>query len=344
MIFDVIIIGSGPGGCATAIKCANKGLKVLLIEAKAFPRSHPGETLHPGIEPLLKQLGVVDSVLNAGFLRHKGNWVEWEGERKFAAFGQKESEIWEGFQAWRADFDNILLNQARSLGVQILQPCQASSLLVHDGIIGVETSQGAIRASKLVDASGGNHWLARQLNLPINYHSPHLIAYYGYARGECPKRDDAPAIVASPNGWTWTAKVKPQLYQWTRLSFDKQDIEKNWLPAEFQDLKNERKMRGADVTWRIVSQPAGNGYFMVGDAAMVLDPASSHGVLKAIMSGMMAGHLIASELLNKITEQQAVLHYCEWINNWFHNDVEQLSKLYGMLPNPPAWILNEYIL
>ena len=115
-------------------------------------------------------------------------------------------------------------------------------------------------------------------------------------------------------------------------------MEKNWLPAEFEELKIEHKMRGADVTWRIVSQPAGNGYFLVGDAAMVLDPASSHGVLKAIMSGMMAGHLIASELLDKITEQEAVLYYCEWINNWFRNDVEQLSKLYAMLPNPPAWV------
>ncbi len=340
MIFDIIIIGSGPAGSATAIKCAQNGLKVVLIEAKEFPRSHPGETLHPGIEPLLNELGVVESVLNAGFLRHQGNWVEWESERKFVAFSQKESEVWQGFQAWRADFDSILLNRVRSLGVKVLQPCQASNLLISEGkIIGVETSQGVLKASKIVDASGGNHWLARQLNLPINYHSPRLIAHYGYAQGECPQRDNAPAIVADANGWTWTAKVKPQLYQWTRLSFDEQAMEKNWLPAEFQELKVEHKMRGADVTWRIVSQPAGNGYFLVGDAAMVLDPASSHGVLKAIMSGMMAGHLIASELLEKITEEEAVLYYCEWINNWFRNDFEQLSQLYGMLPNPPAWIL-----
>lgn len=340
MVFDVIIIGSGPAGSATAIKCAQKGLKVVLIEAKEFPRSHPGETLHPGIEPLLNQLGVVESVLNAGFLRHQGNWVEWESDRKFVTFGENESEVWQGFQAWRADFDSILLNRAKTLGVKVLQPCLASTLLINEGkIIGVETSQGVLKASKIVDASGGNHWLARQLHLPINYHSPRLIAHYGYAQGECPKRDDAPAIVADTNGWTWTAKVKPQLYQWTRLSFDEQAMEKNWLPAEFEELKIEHKMRGADVTWRIVSQPAGNGYFLVGDAAMVLDPASSHGVLKAIMSGMMAGHLIASELLDKITEHEAVLYYCEWINNWFRNDVEQLSKLYGMLPNPPAWVL-----
>ncbi|MDF0681974.1 MAG: hypothetical protein P0116_13530 [Candidatus Nitrosocosmicus sp.] len=31
---------------------------------------------------------------------------------------------------------------------------------------------------------------------------------------------------------------------------------------------------------------------LVGDSASVIDPLSSHGVIKNIMSGMMAGHLI----------------------------------------------------
>ncbi|MBA4535538.1 hypothetical protein H1196_23700 [Brevibacillus halotolerans] len=51
---------------------------------------------------------------------------------------------------------------------------------------------------------------------------------------------------------------------------------------------------GADMTWRVITQLGGpGGYFLIGDAATVLDPASSHGVLKAVMSGMMAGNLIA---------------------------------------------------
>lgn len=336
---DVLVIGSGPGGSATAISCAMEGLKVILIEAKSFPRSHPGETLHPGIEPLLKQLGVIDAVLAAGFLRHQGNWVQWEGECKFVPFAQEESEIWYGFQAWRCSFDKILLHRAQALGVKILQPCQARRLIINNRkIIGVETSQGVIKASKIVDAAGSNHWLAKQLKLAIDYRSPRLIAYYGYAHGECSVRDDAPAIVADSDGWTWTAKVQPNLYQWTRLLFGEQQIPRQWLPEEFQQLKIHEKIRGADVTWRVVSLPAGDNFFMVGDAAMVLDPASSHGVLKAIMSAMMAAHLIVSEISNKITEKQAILHYSQWIKKWFESDIEQLSKLYAMLPNPPAWV------
>ncbi|ARV57802.1 FAD-dependent oxidoreductase [Nostocales cyanobacterium HT-58-2] len=332
--FDVLVIGSGPAGSAAAIACAQGGLRVVLIERELFPRSHPGETLHPGVEPLLKQLGVIEPVLAAGFLRHTGNWVKWEAEKHFASFGEDDSGAWLGFQAWRADFDKILLNRAKTLGVEVLQPCQASRLLM-DGckVVGVETSQGTLRASQVVDATGSHHWLARQLELQINYHSPRLIAYYGYATGECPARDDAPAIVADSDGWTWTARVRPQLYQWTRLSLVSRKMQKDWLPDEFHGLKSYQKMQAADVTWRIVSQPAGAGYFIVGDAAMVLDPASSHGVLKAIMSGIMAGHLIAAELLGNLTEQQATQQYCQWIHNWFQHDVENLSKLYAILPN-----------
>jgi flavin-dependent dehydrogenase len=340
---DVLVVGSGPAGSATAIWCALQGLRVVLIERELFGRSHPGETLHPGVEPLLKQLGVIEPVLQAGFLRHTGNWVQWEAANQFVPFGEDESGAWLGFQAWRADFDTIVLNRAKYLGVTVLQPCRASRLLV-DGcrVVGVETSQGAFRASKVVDAAGSHHWLARQLGLQIHYHSPRLIAHYGYVSGECPARDDAPAIVADSCGWTWTARVRSQLYQWTRLSFVGQKIQKDWLPEEFQGLKIHQKRRTSDVTWRIVSQPAGQGYFMVGDAAMVLDPASSHGVLKAIMSGMMAGHLIASELLGKITEQQAIQQYCQWIHQWFRHDVENLGRLYAKLPNPPLYCAQSF--
>ncbi len=36
--WDVIVIGAGPAGSAAAISCARRGLKVALVDAKAFPR------------------------------------------------------------------------------------------------------------------------------------------------------------------------------------------------------------------------------------------------------------------------------------------------------------------
>lgn len=77
----VIVVGSGPSGVATAISCALKGLKVVIIESESFPSYRPGETLHPGIDTLLKELGVIKQVQLAGFIRHRGHWIKWDGEQ-----------------------------------------------------------------------------------------------------------------------------------------------------------------------------------------------------------------------------------------------------------------------
>lgn len=335
---DVAIVGSGPAGSAAAIWCATSGLRVTVIECEQFPRERPGETLHPGIEPLLSQLGVADRVLSAGFLRHEGNWVEWEGDRRFVPFGADDAGPWRGFQAWRADFDAILLNRAIELGVEVRQPCRALRPIVSENrIVGVVTSDGTTLSSFVIDATGRQHWLARQLKLKIKNCSPRLIAHFGYMEG-CPIRDDAPEIVADKRGWTWTARVRPQLYQWTRLAFDNQPMDKDWIPEEWSGLKPRGRRCSADVTWRVVAQAAGLGYFMVGDAAAVLDPASSHGVLKAIMSGMMAGHLITQIVNQGQIESRAIQGYCQWVDNWFQHDLSRLRELYAILPNPPDWI------
>jgi flavin-dependent dehydrogenase len=342
---DVAVLGGGPGGSSAAIECARAGLRVVVVERERFPREHVGETLHPGVEPLLVQLGVWEEVRRANFLRHAGNWIEWAGERRFAAFGADDAGAWHGLQAWRADFDAILLERARSLGVHVLQPCQAvRPLLAGQRVVGLETASGEfLRAPFVVDAAGDRHWLARHLRLPITKHSRRLTARYGYVEGVCAARDDAPEIVSDARGWTWTARVRPQLYQWTRLSVAGEEDDdgaaarverEECLPVEFRGLKPRGAAKGADVTWRIVERAAGAGYFLVGDAAAVLDPASSHGVLKAIMAGMMAAHSAAHVFARRLTEREAAERYCNWIKDWFEHDVARLTELYSIFEPP----------
>src|SRR5580658_5325196 len=99
---DVAIVGGGPAGSAAAIWCAKSGLDVLLLEAQPFPRDRPGESLHPGIEPLFDQLGAGDAIRAAGFLRYRGHQVIWGGPPRYEAFGAGASGPWLGFHAWRA--------------------------------------------------------------------------------------------------------------------------------------------------------------------------------------------------------------------------------------------------
>jgi flavin-dependent dehydrogenase len=234
-----------------------------------------------------------------------------------------------------------MLDRARALRVHILQPCRALRPLLDGGrVVGVATTDGPLHAPVVIDAAGGGHWLARKLQTTIQKYSPRLIMRYGYASGELPARDAAPEITADPAGWTWTARVLPRLYHWTRLSLRPGKSPADWLPLELRGLEREGKARGADVTWRLVTRPAGPGYYLVGDAAAVLDPASSHGVLRAIISGMMAGHLISQSLKGACSEQRAALKYHRWLVDWFHTDVHTLKQMYGSLPHSPAWAVS----
>lgn len=325
---DVLIAGGGPAGAAAAITCAGHGMRVILCERDAAAGDRPGETLHPGIEPLLAQLGVADRLAAVTGARHSGIWIEWGGARRFEAFGADERGAWQGYQVWRADFDAMLLDRARELGVDVRRPCAATGVL-DDGR--VRTTDGVVSAPVRVDATGRARWLGRALGVAAPPRSPRLVARYGYVEGECPPRDDAPALVADAEGWTWTARVKPRLYQWTRVGFDGERAAADWLPDEFRGMARRGPTRGADVTWRMAERVADAGWFMVGDAAAILDPTSSHGVLKALMSGMMAGHLITAVVRQGAPAREAASAYHAWLAGWFATDAARLGEFYRQL-------------
>ena len=58
-MFDVAIVGSGPGGATCAAFCARAGLHTLLLERETFPREKVcGDCLNPSCTPVLERLGV----------------------------------------------------------------------------------------------------------------------------------------------------------------------------------------------------------------------------------------------------------------------------------------------
>jgi flavin-dependent dehydrogenase len=338
---DVAIVGAGPAGAAAAILCAGAGLRVALLERGAFPRERPGETLHPGVEAPLRELGVLDRVQDAGFVRHDGVQVTWDGPTRFDAYGADEAGPWRGYQAPRERLDALLVDRARELGVVLYDRVRAIAPEMDAGRVGgVRTGAGVLRARFVVDAGGGGHWLARRLGLELDERSPMLIARYGYVTGRCRARDGAPAIVADERGWTWTARVDEGVYAWMRLDLSG-TVAESARPRELARLRARGRRRGADVSWRMVRGPAGPGYAMAGDAAAVLDPASSHGVLRALLSGMHAGRLARAVLGRRGNEAALSAEYSRFVADWFEHDVAELRALYARLPSAPAWVAGE---
>ena len=294
----------------------------------------------PGVEPLFRQLGVWEEIESAGFIRHPGQRVAWAGESQYSGFGGTEEEPWLGFQAWRPVLDAILLRRARELGVEVWQPCAAVSPVMRDGqVLGVVTERGEVRARFVVDATGGGGWSARKLGWVLERRSPRLLANYGYIETEQAAEWFLPELHATAGGWMWMAQVLPRVVAWTRLSLGGQ---RGGAPSRLAGLPDARRLAvsvaSADVSWRLASYPAGPGYFLIGDAALVLDPASSHGVLRALMSGMMAAHLSTRVCHNELAEESAATAYASWVSGWFEHDAEKLEGFYGQLAAPPEWL------
>jgi flavin-dependent dehydrogenase len=334
----VLIIGAGAAGSAAAIWCSRFGLRTVLVEAARFPRERPGEALVPAVETLLEELGVGEAFRARGFLRFAGSQLTWGQRGGFFAYGQDERGTRQGFQVPRRELDLLLRDEAVRRGVHLLQPCAALGLFASRGrLAGAVTSQGPFRADFVIDAGGPRHWLARKMRLPLLRHSPTLHVRYGYAQGSCPERDEVPLITAEDRGWRWVSRILPGVYQWTRLSLDRQSLPPGWMPPELAGLRPACPHRGADMTWRQVEPLAGPGYFLVGDSAAVFDPSSLQGVVKGLMSAMKAAHAIHRILNEGADEEQARREYCHWFTEWFHSELQSLRQVYLHHPYGCHW-------
>ena len=61
--YDVIIIGAGPAGCATALFLHRRGYRVVVLDQARFPRDKVcGEFISPAADPILAELGLMDAI------------------------------------------------------------------------------------------------------------------------------------------------------------------------------------------------------------------------------------------------------------------------------------------
>ena len=331
MVFDVLVMGAGPAGCAAAIHAAACGLRVALIEKARFPRDLPGEALHPDVSRLFAELGVAKAISKAGFISNPGWTLKRSGDRSFVPFiGQSGLQF--GVQAWRSKLDTILLAHARRSGATVVQPAASGKVLLEgDRVAGVEVDGEHWHCRYLVDASGSARWLSRSLRLPVKDFSPRLVARYAYSDGNC-ELGVIPEFREHPCGWTWLARVRKDRCQCVQLglSGDAGPVP----PPPFDSVR----FRGADVTWRLTPECAGAGYYLCGDAAVVLDPAASSGVERALASGLKAADLIVEVTLNRMHSLAAARVYRQWCSKQFVEHARQLASRYAELEEPPVWL------
>src|SRR6185437_6066816 len=119
--YEVIVLGGGPGGAATAGLLAAAGRRVLVLERDAFPRFHVGESLLPCSMPMIERLGAMPA-MEAEFLRKYGARFIDDAtgrESRFSFSDALRAGSPYAFEVPRDRFDQVLLERAAAVGAEV---------------------------------------------------------------------------------------------------------------------------------------------------------------------------------------------------------------------------------
>lgn len=187
---DVIVVGAGPGGSATAAYLAMAGLDVLLLEKARFPRDKVcGDGLTPRAVRELAHLGVPTRPED-GWARNKGLRIVGGGHRFQLDWPETDHFPPYGMVRKRSELDEILARYAAAKGARLLEGVTVTGATRAGG--GGRTGRITGVTAKVADGEGTRE---------ATFHAPVVVAAdgvssrLGTAMGR-PKRADRPMGVA----------------------------------------------------------------------------------------------------------------------------------------------------
>lgn len=326
MTYDVIIIGAGPAGTTAAIKLAQDGRRVLLLEKSRFPREKLcGEFITPECLDVFDRLGVRKRMFDAGAQvirrftlfapdgRSLSVPMEWIAGGHTHAIGLS-----------RAMMDWVLLERAREVGVEVREGFYVSPRIRREGdlsIIEGKAGSGAVgagsvvnaansetlAASLVIDASGRNGVFSNQVQQPVSrFKGSRLFGCKVHLRG-VEGLHELGELFFFRDGYGGMSEIEHDRVNLCFLTTE----------ATLREAKGDRE-RLLDLTLR--SNPAARrrlqhatidgewlgagpliygrrrtmaGVLTIGDAAAFIDPFTGSGMLLALASGELAAKVVS---------------------------------------------------
>jgi len=352
---DVVVVGGGPGGSTLATLIAMRGHKVVLLEKEKFPRYQIGESLLPStVHGICRLTGVADELAKAGFTKKRGGTFRWGANAEpwtfaFSVSPKMTGDTSHAFQVERSKFDQILLDHARHMGVEVHEQHTVTDVIETDGRVrGVsytdaEGDTGTVMAKYVVDASGNMSRIYQSSGATRQYSEFfRSLALFGYFEGgkRLPEPNEGNIFCAAfDSGWFWYIPLSPTLTSVGavvrremagRIQGDPEEALKS-LIAECPEISDCL----ADATL-VTTGPYGEirvrkdysyantkfwhpGMVLVGDSACFVDPVFSSGVHLATYGALLAARSINSVLADEVDEATA-----------FHEFEERYRREYGV--------------
>jgi geranylgeranyl reductase family protein len=325
---DVIVVGAGPAGSATAHHLARAGHDVLLLEKTSFPREKVcGDGLTPRAVRSLVSMGI-DTSEQAGWLHNQGLRIIGGGMRLEIPWPELASYPAYGLVRPRSDFDDLLARQAVKSGAVLRENTTVTGPVLDKAgrITGVTTKgeNGPVTYSAplVVAADGNSSRLSLAMGLEKRDDRPMGVAVRTYYRSPrhdddwleswlelWDRGDDGKERLLPGYGWIFgvgdgTSNVGLGILNtstaWGKVDY--KDLLKRWLdqtPEEwgFRDENRTQPVRGAALPMGFNRQPHyANGMLLVGDSGGMVNPFNGEGIAYAMESGELAAQVIAQAL------------------------------------------------
>jgi len=367
MAYDIAIIGGGPAGATagTLLKKYNADLKVAIFERERFPRDHIGESQLPAISAILDEMGAWDKVEAANFPIKIGSTNRWgknpelwdlefipaekfvdqprpgkfEGQRRFTAF-----------QVDRSIYDQILLDHAAEMGVEVHQESGIKRVHRTNGRVdGLELDSGShVEAKYYVDASGHLGVLRRAMDVGCDTPSTlQNVAFWDYWQNaewavKIGVGGTKIQVMSLGYGWIWFIPLGP-----TRTSiglvvpadyYKQRGLRPEQLYMEA--LEQEQRISGliSNATrehkfettkdWSfIASRMSGDNWFLAGESGGFADPILS--------AGMTMAHAAGREVAFTILELERGTLEPQWLK--VHYDDRQTQRIWSHIRFADFW-------
>jgi geranylgeranyl reductase family protein len=307
--YDLVVVGAGPGGSATAYYASKAGLNTVLLDRQEFPRDKVcGDGLMPHAASEISLMGL-------------GKWLDEPHHGKFTGFSIYSQTAYlrqrvppslngpHGYVVKREETDARLLERAISAGAEFNGATRATELLRSPAgkVTGVAATNGEdlrFEAPLVVAADGVGGFAGRGMKTHQN-----AVARRRYYRGvDGPNKEDLHVFITKDinehgAGYGWVfylgdgranvgAGVSTRVL--ARTGRNLKDFFDRFLEEpQMAEWLESAEPEGPAKSWSLKMGMWGarrytQGLIMVGDAGSMVHPISGEGVGYAIESGRLA--------------------------------------------------------
>ncbi len=326
---DIVIIGGGPSGSIAACKLLKDGYSVVILEKLDFPRFVIGESLLPRCNQILEECDLLETITKQKYMLKGGAiFINEEKKEQYIDFRKNLGQKWgTSFQVKREEFDNVLLESAKSLGAKVLHGYEVIAYDNEQNIITAKSKENIekkFKARFVLDASGYGRVLPKLLDLDIPSDLKLRNAIFTRVKGEKRREGDSEGFIDivihdDNKAWIWVIPFsdgttsmgvvcQEEYFKNTNLSneefLDKVISEHKYLNEKFSTAQKIAPVGIINGYSAAIKKMYGKGFALSGNATEFLDPVFSSGVTLALESSSKVASLISKELQNEKVDWQ----------------------------------------